>query len=156
MDSCTLYPQYEEILKTHAIAENGYMYIATPYTNYMFGVEAAYADAMEVSAQLFAWGFPNFSPIVHCHAMAKRYKLPTDAAYWKKYNEIMLDSACSLAVITMEGFNRSDGVAHEIEYAKTFAKPIAWLGVNYSGERLATINALDTHSLLLKLGKAHT
>ena len=59
--------------------------------------------------------------------MAVAHKLPTDWNYWKNYLELILPRCDELWVLKMEGWDKSNGVAGEIELAKKLNIPINYL-----------------------------
>jgi hypothetical protein len=69
-----------------------------------------------------------YSPIVHCHEIARSHKLPTDAAFWAEYNFQMLEAAAELHVLQLEGWDRSIGVSHEMAFCRTRSKKITLIG----------------------------
>jgi hypothetical protein len=58
-----------------------------------------------------------YSPIVHCHELAQRYNLPTNAAYWLEYNYAMLERADSIRLLQLPGWEHSKGVEAELNFA---------------------------------------
>ena len=46
------------------------------------------------------------------------YNLPTDWGFWKNYDIAFLDRCGDLIVLMIDGWDRSIGVAAEIEHAK--------------------------------------
>jgi len=65
-----------------------------------------------------------YSPIVHCHQLAKLFDLPFDANFWHNYNFAMLERAGDFALLKLPGWNASIGVADEIEEAKRLDLPV--------------------------------
>ena len=63
-------------------------------------------------------GLAVYSPIVHCHELAKIADLPRDAAFWRKYNFIMLTAAESVGVLMLPGWEQSVGIDEEVEEGK--------------------------------------
>ena len=102
-------------------------YLASPYSAIASDLtpdqkaairEARYQQALKASHWLIANTWWVYSPIVHCHEIAKLNGLPTDAKFWKEFNEAMIDSFQSVIVLCEEGWSISKGVTMEIEYAK--------------------------------------
>lgn len=92
------------------------IYLASPYSStYPDIVHSRFEDTMEfISSRIPR--FPIFSPIVHCHELAKKYNLPTDAQSWQEYNESFLSRANKLWVLQLDGWQKSLGVRKEIDY----------------------------------------
>ena len=60
-------------------------------------------------------GLAVYSPIVHCHELAKIADLPRDAAFWRKYNFTMLAAAESIGVLMLPAWDQSVGIGEEVE-----------------------------------------
>ena len=94
-----------------------YWYIATPFTKYPHGHEAAYLKACEETTRLALLGIPVLSPIVHGWGMAKYGNAPmVDATFWAQVNLPLMEAARGCIVVQMEGWTQSDGVRDEIDY----------------------------------------
>lgn len=50
----------------------GLVYLATPYSKYPRGIEAAFVDASRLAACLVRLGISVYSPIAHTHPIAIR------------------------------------------------------------------------------------
>jgi hypothetical protein len=114
-------------------SEQGYWYVATPYTSYPYGQHEAYKAANEAAARLFTErGMPVFSPIGHSHSLCAVYGTKNgiedhlDAELWQRFDKPMLDAAYGLAVVMMPGWRSSKGIAHEIAEAIKQDKPIRY------------------------------
>lgn len=104
-----------------------YSYLASPYTHPdPFVREARYLQAMiELTRRLKA-GEHVYSPIVHCHELAKIADLPRDAKFWEAYNHTMLNRSSRLVVLCLPGWKESKGVADEISQAIYWGLPIEY------------------------------
>ncbi len=74
--------------------------------------------AMHATGWLLSKKIWTYSPIVHCHDLAQFYNLPTDAIFWKEFNEEMIDRFGALTVLCDDRWTTSRGVNMEIEYAE--------------------------------------
>lgn len=93
------------------------IYLASPYTHKdPFVREARYLAAAKVVAQYLKDGKFVYSPIVHCHELAKIVALGMDFEFWKTYNYHMLELASELHVLGIDGWADSDGVSGEISH----------------------------------------
>ena len=72
-----------------------------------------------------AEGHVIFSPIAHTHPIAVAGVLPTDWAYWQKFDEEFIAASTELWVYTLIGWRKSRGVGAEIGLAQQFGKPIS-------------------------------
>jgi len=109
-----------------------HIYLASPYTCTQY-LEPAdnrkveyerYMKALHATAYGIRKGFPIFSPIVHCHELATRFGFATDAGAWTTYNTHMLRGASLLAILTLDGWDESKGVAQELALAATLGIPV--------------------------------
>lgn len=107
------------------LAQYRLCYLATPYTKYHLGIDAAFVHAAEVSARLLQRGVRVYSPIAHTHPLAIYGNLdPLDHTIWLPFDEAMMDAADCLIVARMKGWDESFGVKHEIEFFAREKKPI--------------------------------
>lgn len=103
----------------------GFSYLATPYSRYQKGIEAAYEDACKLTAVLLTTGVKTYSPIAHTHGIAIHGNLdPLDHSIWLPFDEAMMSAAHSLIVAHMDGWEDSFGIKHEVAIFRTANKPI--------------------------------
>lgn len=103
------------------------IYLASPYSNPdPFIQETRYLQAMEYLAFYLRRGVWMYSPIVHCHELAKISDIPRDAAFWSPYCLYMLSLSNELRVLRLSGWRQSKGVQEEIAAAKARKLPITW------------------------------
>jgi nucleoside 2-deoxyribosyltransferase len=106
----------------------GLIYLATPYSHEDTAIrDERFNIACRVAARLMAQGHLIFSPIAHTHPIAMAGELPTDWEFWKRYDHAHLDAAAQVWVLRIDGWDRSKGVAAEIEYAMSKGKPVAYI-----------------------------
>ena len=102
-----------------------YIYLASPYSDKSETVRhERYLKTAEATAQMLLQGLHIYSPIVHCHELAKRFQLPGDFDFWNKYNFAMLGEASALHILELPGWNKSKGIHAEIQYALRLSIPI--------------------------------
>jgi len=100
------------------------IYLASPYSNADPAVEQARFDAVcQAAATLMRRGLLVFSPIAHSHAIA-RFGLPTDWAFWQRYDRAFLNRCRELWVLKLPGWESSVGVRAEIQIAREMGKPV--------------------------------
>lgn len=105
-----------------------FAYLATPYSEYDDGHEAAFKEAARVSAWLTSKGVAVFSPIVHGHPMSDTGILPyLGFDLWMGIDAPFMQAADRLIVVRMRGWDNSSGVAREIAEFKKAGKPIFYL-----------------------------
>jgi len=105
--------------------QNSYWYLASPYSHPDEAIRHARYEQVETAlAWLLIRRMRSYSPIVHCHAMAVRHKMPTDAGFWQDYNHLMIGKADGVIVLRIEGWEQSKGVTEEREFAAQIRKPV--------------------------------
>jgi hypothetical protein len=105
-----------------------YRYLASPYSHPEPAMmDLRYCEARDALAWLLNRQIWAYSPIVHCHDLALIHQMPTDAEFWREYNETMLRSASALLVLTIDGWSKSKGIAGEIAFAKMLGLPVQCL-----------------------------
>jgi hypothetical protein len=117
-----------------------YHYLASPYTHPELDVmDHRYEAAMSALNYLLQCRMWTYSPIVHCHELAKTHHLPRHAGFWRSYNRAMLDSARSLIILTIDGWDDSVGVADEMKTAKRLHLPTSFLHPNGDSYTLRSV-----------------
>jgi hypothetical protein len=107
------------------VKQYGLTYLATPYSKYVDGIEAAFQDASWLAARLLQEGLQVFSPIAHTHPLAEYGQLdPLDLSIWLPLDDAFLKVCDTLFVARLDGWSISKGVAHEIEFFQRARKPI--------------------------------
>jgi len=106
-----------------------FIYLASPYSHSNPEVrQSRYEAVRDLVGRLTLQHLTVYSPIVYHHYTGIQCKLPTDADFWWNNNRAMMDSASSLYVYRMPGWEDSLGVMQEIEYARVTGKTITFLG----------------------------
>lgn len=101
------------------------IYVASPYSHKEKRVrEHRFLMAEWYVATAMKQQLKVFSPIVYAHALAERYQLPTDAQYWKNFNNAMMRRAEYLNVLDLVGWRESKGVQYELMMAEELGIPI--------------------------------
>ncbi len=112
-------------------------YLATPYTKYPNGLDAAFEDAAYLTGYLIKAGAAVFSPICHSHPVAKHGGIDAvDHDLWMRIDREMWDRCDELLVAKLDGWDESRGIAREIEHFLASGKPVRYLDVaSLMGER---------------------
>lgn len=114
-----------QIARLRAIEKYQFWYMATPYSKYVDGIEAAFHDAAKGVARLVSEGVKAYSPIVHFHPAAIHGGLdPLDLKLWMPANEPMMHAAWGLIVYQLPGWEDSYGVECEICAFRQLGKPV--------------------------------
>lgn len=105
-----------------------FYYLATPYSRYPAGQDAAFVEACEAVATLMRRGLHVFSPIAHSHPVAEHGGLdPLCADIWLPLDLAVLEKCSGMIVLKMPGWDKSDGVRAEIAHAMNHGVPITYL-----------------------------
>ena len=100
-------------------------YLATPYSKYPDGTQAAFYDASILAGRLMRQGIFVYSPIVHTHPIALHGCMDLkDLSIWLPFDELIVAKLDAMLVAHMPSWEDSRGIAHEIEFFKKAAKPI--------------------------------
>ncbi|KKN73970.1 hypothetical protein LCGC14_0395350 [marine sediment metagenome] len=111
------------------------IYLASPYSSghKIVGSEkdamlvVRYLEVEAAVAQLIKDGEMVYSPIVHHHHLALRYKMPKDFDFWRRRDFHFIDLSEMLLVLQLIGWDISEGVTREIDYAKSKMKSIRYV-----------------------------
>jgi hypothetical protein len=105
-----------------------FTYLASPYTHTSLDLmQQRYNEVMAATHWLLKHRIWVYSPIVHCHELAIRYRLPRDAKFWQAYNTTMLLASWRLLILTLPNWQDSVGVEYEMEVAEKHSLPINFL-----------------------------
>lgn len=98
-----------------------YNYMASPYSSPNPNtMEDRYHLAAEALVWLLERKIWTYSPIVHCHHIAKHYDMPKTFAFWAAYNKAMLKDAMGFLILAIDGWDESVGVAEEMKWATKY------------------------------------
>lgn len=112
-----------------SISKQSLFYLATPYSKYEEGIEAAYQDAASMLGFLLTKGWHIFCPIVHSHTMSKfDFMKPFhNHNFWlNNVDKPFLDKCDGIIVCKMAGWKESTGIDWEINYMTAKEKPILY------------------------------
>lgn len=104
-----------------------FYYLATPYSKYPHGLDAAYEHASLVQGYLLTKGVKVFCPIAHSHGMARYYPDFNVHEFWMDVDRRFMRCAHACLVVLMEGWADSRGVAEEIFTFERMHKPVLYL-----------------------------
>jgi hypothetical protein len=105
-----------------------FWYLATPYSKFAAGTEAAFIEASKQAAILTAARVPVFSPIAHTHPVAIHGNLdPLDHTIWLEADRTFMEAAKGIIVCQMNGWAESYGVKFEIEAFERMQKPCLYM-----------------------------
>jgi hypothetical protein len=94
------------------------IYLASPYSKYAPALDYACDVVCIVAARLMRVGVQVYSPIAHSHTIATRGGLdPLDGPFYVAHNKHEQDLCDLLLVVTMDGWDESDGIKGEFAHA---------------------------------------
>ena len=100
-------------------------YLASPYSDPNKKIEEQrYQAVCQQAALLMRNGILVFSPIAHCHGIAKHGGLPGSFDFWQDYDTVMISKCDELWILTLPGWIESKGITSEIEIAELMNKPV--------------------------------
>ncbi len=109
-------------------ATGGYVYLATPYSKYPGGIDAAFSEACRVAAWLVRQGVGVYCPISCTHPIALYGGIdPLDHKIWFPADMPMMQGAVGLIVCMMDGWDVSFGIAEERAFFGLSEKPIVFM-----------------------------
>lgn len=103
------------------------VYLASPYTHSDLAVrDARFRAACRKAAAMMREGRITFCPIAHSHPVALEMPdgLAVDGEFWKQQDAPYLEACNEMVVLMIDGWDKSKGVAHEIERATERGIPI--------------------------------
>lgn len=108
------------------------IYLASPYSHPDSAVrEMRFRDACRAAAKLMRQGHAVFSPIAHSHCICA-YGLPTDWRFWEPFDRLQIERCSEVVVLTLDGWEASQGVRAEILIATELGKPVRYLQPDWS------------------------
>ena len=103
-------------------------YLASPYTKYPEGIDAAFNEVCRVAGEMIKRGFLIYSPIAHTHPIALSADMdPLDYRIWQACDAPMVRACDGLFVVKMPTWDSSKGVSHEIDQFAAARKVIRFL-----------------------------
>lgn len=102
-----------------------FWFLASPYSKYPHGIEAAFNLAVQARGMLLKAKVPVFSPIIHSHPVAVGCGLdPFDHDIWLPSELPILHLAYGMIQLRAEGWQDSKGMAYEEMQFRMTGRPI--------------------------------
>lgn len=102
-----------------------YWYVGSPYSKYALGIDRAYEDICREVARLLMAGVPCFSPIAHCHGIAKHGDIdPLSHHFWLEADEALMKPAVGMLIVELFEWDKSHGLLHERRRFMNAKKPV--------------------------------
>jgi Domain of unknown function (DUF1937) len=109
-----------------------FWYLASPYSKYPFGIEAAFDAVVQARGLLIRANIPCFSPIIHSHPVAKACGLdPYNHSIWLSSEAPMLHAAKGLIVLKLVSWETSCGIHKEVEAFQAAGKTIIYMNPGF-------------------------
>ena len=104
------------------------IYIASPYSHDDPKiVEENFWRVTDYCAEAVANGESALSPITYGHTLLEFKDMPNDWEFWTNFCLSILVKCDRLRVLKMEGWDKSEGVAGEISFARDHNIPIEYI-----------------------------
>lgn len=121
------------------------IYLASPFSHPLPAVEyQRFLETQRFVAHHLALGVPLFSPIVYTYQMSFTHKFPGDAEFWKFLNDEAVLRSSKVWVLQLQGWDKSLGVAHEIQTAERAMIEIEYKGPLTNGKDIQHRRARQT------------
>ncbi len=101
-----------------------FWYLASPYTKYAEGPEAAFREVCRNGALLLLAGIPVFSPIAHTHPISVHGGIEAGRTFWLAADKPFMHTSQGMIILEMDGWQDSEGVSAETAYFLYARKPI--------------------------------
>lgn len=109
-------------------ALGGFVYVASVYSKFHLGLDAAHHDACLIAGELIKLGLSVYSPIAASHDISYFCEIPAlNHDLWLTADKPLMDAANCLVVAKMHGWRESFGVQYEINVFRRAKKPIFYL-----------------------------
>lgn len=103
---------------------NGFWYVASPYSRFPGGIEAANAEACRAGGWLINQGVHVFVPIPHSHALALLGGIAVDNHdTWLEQDKAIANHAVGLVIVKLNSWDTSFGVNEERKWFAGWGKP---------------------------------
>lgn len=113
---------------------NKLIYLASPYSSADPEVVLQRVkDVGDATAKLIEAGNLIFSPILHSHYIAHLVAFdplnhaPDKLTGWMEYDFAFIDKADEVWVVMIDGWDKSHGIAAEVDHARETNKPVRYL-----------------------------
>lgn len=127
------------------------IYVASPYSH-IKGIdtnaspeltrEQRYVLTMQAMAIWSKQGEFVYSPIVHCHEVAKLFGLPTNFEFWDTYNKDFIRASTEVWVLCLPNWQESRGVTAEVQFSASIQKKVRYWEFSSDFEILVEIFAI--------------
>ena len=107
------------------------IYLASPYSHTDLRVVQNRAIAVcRKTGEILQKGYLVFSPIAHCHFIARHCKLPGTWSFWEMFDRAFIEWADEVWILRLPEWEESTGFKNEIEIAHELEKPIRYIDMD--------------------------
>lgn len=104
------------------------IYLASPYSAYKDGKEAAFQEVCAKAAELMLQGHKVFCPIAHSHPIEWWGMGENQTGdFWLEQDFAVLQHCDEMWVYQMPGWENSYGIEQEISFAQDYGIPILYI-----------------------------
>lgn len=104
------------------------IFISSPFSSKDKAIQNYRVEAVnKYVAELTSQRFHVFSPITYGTLLLKYKEMPSDWKFWKNFCEAFLIKCDEVRVLKLEGWDDSEGVKAEIEFAKANNIPVTYI-----------------------------
>jgi Domain of unknown function (DUF1937) len=119
------------------------IYLACPYSDPSAAVRLRrFQDATKAAAALIRQGHIVFSPITMTHPIDLEIAGSTSTLgsdFWVNFDEAFMERCDVFVLLPLEGWHKSKGVLHEIEFFRAAGKPLKVLDRKHAIKPLSSL-----------------
>lgn len=112
-------------------SQKGILYLAGPYSHPDPDTrEERYRRITAVAAELVSRGWIVYSPLTMTHPIDQLlagHSATLGSEYWVNFDEAFMEFCSAIAVVMIEGWDKSTGVAREVKFFKERGRPVHYL-----------------------------
>jgi hypothetical protein len=106
------------------------IYLASPYSDPNPNImQLRYDLVCEACAGLAKMTLVVYSPIAHWHPIATKYNLPKSHHFWRSHNYTMIRLCDQFLILTIDGWEASEGIKDDKKYALGKEKLIRYISL---------------------------
>lgn len=117
------------------------IYLASPYNHEVEDIRRNRFEIITmIAAHLMKQGHLIIAPIVHSHNILKHHNLGCGWEYWAEHDTAILTRCDELWITKMNGWNKSVGIAAEIEIARSLNMPLMQVNFDNFTRHISSIS----------------
>ena len=132
-----------------------YTYLASPYSDPDKFIRAErYRAALKATAALMEAGEVVFCPVAYGHSLETKMHITFPYEYWVRWSRALLAGASRLYVLTISGWDTSQGVGIEVRLAHELGIPITGYAFHPEAEDVSGLDILGNFGIALSRRQA--